>query len=286
MIHVLFSPGCYGTFVSKCLYYLTDLGGPDLDQFNFDSQGSSHDFRKVLFNNQYIVCMHPEMDQAMHSLQSVDLLDENLQQNIVCVLPCRDHGLDYFDNQFAKQEQAKILEFIKSLYTEQEIEHKLLNFWHYNKNLDVDVPRWIIREWCSLWIQNVLLASYSLEPFAKFDKALRVSTQDVCENLYDTLHDVSKKLQLTLLVSRDNIDILHDKFLKHQKFHNMQKKCVDWVKQVLNNQPAQSPCLTILDEAYVQALLRDNNYEIQCHGLEHFPTWSQDLYRIIYHVSS
>ena len=56
--------------------------------------------------------------------------------------------------------------------------------------------------------------------------------------------------------------------------------------QTITNNNTDSPCQTLIDEAYVQHSLREQGYEIQCDGLDTFPTNSRDLREIIYENSN
>jgi hypothetical protein len=80
--------------------------------------------------------------------------------------------------------------------------------------------------------------------------------------------------------SEENIKNNHRLFLEKQSYHNSQKRIINWVDNIVNNIDAESPCRTILDEAYVQHLLRNRGYEIQCDGLNLFPATALKLKKI------
>jgi len=59
-----------------------------------------------------------------------------------------------------------------------------------------------------------------------------------------------------------------------------QAKIDKWIEDVLNNIPSISPCKTIYEEAYVQAKLKQRNWDIQCADLDDFPKVASQLSNI------
>lgn len=271
MIKVLFPPGCYGTFLTKCLYKLTTLNQTKDYSFVFDEFGSSHDYR--FSNNRHLIdCGHLET----LSVEPVD--------NLVVIVPSEHHQLDYFDNQFWKSEKNHICNYIHTLYDSSEVENKLCQDWNYSGQLTNNTPAWILREWCSFWVQDCLNHSYNVQKYQSFDQAMYVSTQDIFENLSTVMFTLANKLSLTVIVDELKIAEIQEDFVKNQQLHGIQKKCQDWVDDIIEGTDSISPCLTIFDEAFVQHLLRQYRYEIKCNELNLYPTNASEFNRIIYHV--
>ena len=272
MINVLFPPGCYGTFLTKCLYSLTNLNQQKDYCFEFDKFGSSHSHRRNKESRHVINCGH------------LETLDVNPSDKLVVILPCQNHKLDYLDNQFWKQENKQIVGYLHSMYNPNEIKVKLSQSWNYHDDLSTETPTWILREWCSFWINDCLNAGYDFLKYQKFDYATYITTNDIFEDLEDVIFVLAKKLELKVQVTGTQIREIQEKFKQSQLLHNIQKKCLVWVDNVIEKHNADSPCLTVFDEAFVQHLLRQNGYEIQCDQLNVFPKNSVDLNSIIYHV--
>lgn len=275
MIKVLFPPGCYGTFLSKCIYELTDLSGKhsylgaEVD-FSFGAAGDSHDFRKNTNAKKFILAGHSH------------ILHQNYSDLIVSVLPCGEHFLDYYDNQLYKKERNQIVSYIKTMFSAAEIQQKLSDGWKYNDELQVDAPTWILREWCSFWLRDCLAASYDLELWSDLPAKVYVDTQELFSNLYDILKNITQKLDLNLIATSSQIELLQQEFIKAQRFHGIQNRCDAWVNRLLKGYDDPTPCLTIFDEAWTQHRLRCHGYEIQCDGLNQFPRNSTELSKIIY----
>jgi hypothetical protein len=274
MIKILFPPGCYGTFLSRCLYNYSSLNTDqvNISSLEFDEDGSSHEFRKNKIAHRVISCCH--FDQ----LDSIDTDD------IVTILPCKQHRLDYVDNHFAKHGKSKIISHITNVIDQKNIEHKLATRWEYHDQLDENVPRWILREWFSFWLVDFFDGGYNDQLYRQVKSKYQTNTLSLFTNLEKVIQDSLKALDLEF-VEHDLIQTTQKDFVANQKYHGIQIRCDKWVESLLGNaDPISNPCLTIFDEAYVQYLLRKNGYEIKCNGLEHYPLTLTEMKDLIYHV--
>lgn len=270
MIKVCFPPGCYGTYVTQCVYNYTNLRTSPLVKFKFGNHGDSHGHR--INNNAYSVI------QSGHA----DTLCQTEHDRMVAILPCANYQLDYYNNQFFKENQGHIIDYILTQMSVTEAEQKLKTHWGYTGPFDNNVPHWILREWCSFWIDNVLKESYNTTTYMALKSVYQLSTQDIFENFEESLKQIAQVLGLTITVDQDIINDQHREFLSLQKFHNSQINCRRYVHNLLAGINYNMPLNSIFDEAYVQHLLRQQNLEIQCDGLNTFPTSTQDLKTILY----
>jgi hypothetical protein len=203
-------------------------------------------------------------------------------EQVVVVVPCRAHALDYYDNQFFKTQQEQVIGYLLYQMSEEEISSKLIAHWGYQGKFDDTVPKWIMREWCSFWISDVLDQSYNSGQYNKINATVQISTQDIFENWTESFSQLALSLNLTLTVDADTIKKQHDHFLKVQKFHNIQIKCQQYVSDLLNDVNSKIVLHSIFDEAYIQQLLRQHNLEIRCDGLDAFPESTQQLKTLTY----
>lgn len=273
MIKVYFPPGCYGTYIARCIYNFTNLRPIPFEDFIFDSNGSSHDF----WNKQKELSSIINYGHIGAPYLNVDA------ENVVAVLPCRDHKLDYFDNQYFKAENERLFDYVLNQILEEEVFYKLKTHWNYTGKL-VDVPRWIMREWCSFWLNDVLKQSYESGEYNNIDSSVQILTPDIFDNWIESFAQMIQALQLTITVEVDVIKKQHNQFLKLQKFNNIQLKCEQYVKDVINDVNNNMTLHSIFDEAYVQYLLRQQNFEIHCDGLNIFPSTTQQLKTLIYAI--
>ena len=270
MINIIFPPGCYGTYITRCLYNYTNLRNVLFTEFEFDSAGSSHYHRENSHARSVI--------QAKH----VDTFDHDPTIQLVVVVPCVEHSLDYYNNQFFKNCHGQLIQYITAQMTTAEIKHKLSHQWNYHGEFDESVPHWIMREWCSYWIADVLDLSYNTTTYHMLDSIVKISTKDIFENYIETLTKIVSALELTFTVDQEVINTQHNKFLAVQQFHNSQHKCYQYVQDLLAGVDTNIVVNSIFDEAYIQHLLRQHHIEIQCDGLNTFPDNTHHLRTIIY----
>jgi|688.fasta_scaffold76856_5 hypothetical protein len=271
MINVIFPPGCYGTYVARCIYNYTNLRKEPYGEFTFNNDGNSHQHWDNLLAKSTITQVHIE---TFKSAKDDDI--------IVSILPCTSHRLDYVNNQFVKQQHRKLIKYISLLLEPADIEYKLATHWNYHGKFDETVPRWIMREWCSFWINDLLEASYNPIRYQELNSVAQLTTQDIFENYIERLTEIVSKLELTFTIDLSIIHQQHVKFLSLQKLHNSQLRCEQYVHNLLDGNNNEITVYSIFDEAYIQHLLRLNNLELQCNGLDLFPTTTQQLRNLTY----
>jgi hypothetical protein len=272
MIKVLYPPGCYGTYVARCLYNWTSLRSEPYEPFTFDSTGSSHVYRESSAARQAVICGH------------LDNLRMDFQDVLVTIMPESEHRLDYYDNQFHKQNQKHLVDFITSQLSQDEIHHKLKHQWNYDKKFDETCPRWILREFFSFWIADCLEQGYSQKHYASVPSAFSFTTKDIFLNFLNTFNHMCDALKLQIDLDASQMQLDHTKFLNNQIYHNQQNRCDQWIQSCLLGEDGVSPCQTIFDEAYVQNQLRIQGYEIMCDQLDLFPTCSGKLKNLLYAI--
>jgi hypothetical protein len=170
MVKVFFPPGCYGTYVTRCIYNYTNLRNEPFVEFTFSDTGNSHQH----WNN-----MQAILKIQQGHIKTLSYTDNDV---VVSILPCKSHRLDYYNNQFFKQQHGKLIEYILTSLSLDKIEHKLATHWNYNGKFDKTVPRCIMREWCSLWINDALEAAYNPLQYQELNSVAQLTTQDIFEN--------------------------------------------------------------------------------------------------------
>jgi len=267
MIFVLYPPGCYGSYVAKCVYYYTELNPNDAATFNFDSTGSSHDIRNNVDLLSKIKTTHEIKDHAGAT---------------VSILPVENRYLDYFNNQFSKQSRSDLMAYILDIFPDQSILDNLKK-WGLSKPSISSSPRWILREFFSYCLIDCMSNGYQVHNFVGSDY-VSITADDIFDNFYATYQHIVKQLGLTITTEFESIIQNHEIFLQKQQFHNSQINCNSWVQDILNSDTLDSvsPCQTIFDESYIQYLLRQQGYEIECDNLNIFPSTTSEMKKIIY----
>ena len=272
MIKVYFPQGCYGTYLARCIYNYTNLRTEPFEEFVFDNDGSSHQF-----------WLKKEALLPIIQYGHINTLDLSIHADqVFVVLPCEEHKLDYYNNHFFKCEREQLIDYILIQMSKEEAVHKLNTHWNYISEFDDTVPRWIMREWCSFWIKDVLDQSYNLGDYSKINSMGQLTTQDIFENWTESFTKLALSANLALTVDADTIQKQHEQFLKLQKFHNIQLKCEQHVADLINGINSNITLHSIFDEAYIQQLLRQHNIEIRCDGLNVFPSTTAQLRTLTY----
>ena len=271
MIKICYPPGCYGSYLTRCIVNYTELNTNQVDDFDFDASGSSHSIRTngIL---QVIYSGHLFCNRTFE-----------LPDSIITILPDKDHGLDYFNNQFVKQDLGELVNYTLNHFPIEEINNKLTDHWNYSGHFDKNVPRWILREFFSMWITDSIASGYSFAAYNNVPAVLQITTQNIFTDYLNTIHMISDALQLKRTVDNDTILKNHSKFLNAQMFHNSQLNCEKWVMDTINgadNLPC--PSQTIFDESYIQYYFKLLGHEIQCDGLNDFPNTTTEMKKIIY----
>ena len=242
MIYVTWPPGCYGYYVMQSIFAYSNLSTNQ--QIKIEPTGSSHGFQK---GNNF------RMNHKMEPF--ADIIIE----------PVQGHWLDYINNQYLKVNHGDAIKNVETIFPD--YKKNMADFWK-----DIDQP-WVMREWTSFWLYDVMAESYK-----HVDGHL--STKDLyTKNVFPELIN---RLGLTVIVDDATMKHNQSNWIAQQRFHNSQYRCDAWVQDVLTNNNTASPCQTMLDEAYVQHCLREQGYEIHCDGLDIFPTNSSDLRELIY----
>ena len=243
MIHVTWPPGCYGNYVIQSIWAYSNLGNGA--EIKIEPTGSSHGFRKK--ENGF------RMDHLCESTADV------------IVAPSAEHQLDYMNNQLVKMENNNIFQSVQK------------SFPNWNAIITDNWPNsdsfWALREWISFWLVDNMKQAY---PTIKG----HITTLDLFNK--NVFPDLINRLGLTLVADTATMKNNQSKWIVQQRYHNSQYRCDKWIKDVIANNETDSPCQTILDEAYVQHCLRKQGYEIRCDGLDNFPKSSSELKELIY----
>ena len=272
MIKIYFAPGCYGNYLGQCLYYFTNLSDQKIGNFEIDQTGSSHSFRYNSHAKKYLQVGHPAADTTASS-----------QDILIAIINDSQHWLDYYNNHFIKQQQSQITKNISENFSLQEVENKLKNQWNYSGSLD-HAPKWILREFLSLCIRDVLHNGYGTYNFDINTATATISTQDFFIDFLNQFKKLCSQLSLQINVNDDTIIANNKLFIDAQQYHGSQLACEHWAQSIINKIKAPSPIQTVIDEAYVQHCLRQLGYEIQCNDLDQFADSADKMADLIYKI--
>lgn len=276
MIIVLAPPGCYGSYIARCLTYYCN---PDTSDYtmDFDVHGSSHAFWDERLKQ-----------KSENKVKNLHYNSGKINSpNRILILPDNDHLLDYYNNQYSKKNNNNLCEFLTTLFDYNYINNKLKTHWNYRNGFNNYTPLWIIREFCSFWMIDSWKHTYNKQHYLNIGYIYAISAEDLWQpNFYQLLKTVSGSVGETLYSSQAIVEKNHQAFLNKQKYHNSHKAVIKWVDDLLNGTDSENPCQTVFDEAYVQYLLREKGVEIKCNELNIFPKTANEFKDYLYEAST
>jgi len=275
MYEIFYPPGCYGHYIASSIYYYTNLNSDstlsNLKDFAF-RDGSSHSLRDI------DDCPVRSFDDTKSRLIHLIHLPERIEsKNPITIQPCNNHDLDYLINVLVKEYNNDYDVHVKTVLGDAIVEKYKR---HYNGTLD-NVPKWIQREILSYMINDI---SYNPDDYVKpeLPQSLAIKISDIFSNFIGTLDLIINHWGLKKIVSNDVILYKHNEFLETQQYHNIQYKVQKFCESVISNTDANYQFLNLYDEAYMQHLLRENSYELKCHGLDDLPSVSGEFKTLMY----
>jgi hypothetical protein len=143
------------------------------------------------------------------------------------------------------------------------------------------VPVWQLREMVSFEHNNNI---DQYQPVVS-DQVINVAVRQLVHDFQGTVVSVLQYLDLPI-VHDDQFDRIKNQWLDSEKFINVDSLCQHIVSAVLTGEEFKwsADQLTLIDEAYIQYLLRQNRLELRCYGLDTFPTSSVQLKELLYLV--
>jgi len=279
MIKVLFPPGCYGHYLTGCLYSYTNLNTTNF-KFELGQDGSSHVFWNHSDCKTKIINQH----LMIANQYSFTIGDKYAgPTDTVTIIPEPDHYLDYINNQYRKFYNYNFDKFLQDKWWREDLKSKLHTVWNIEDTTQ-SIPQWVLREYYSFVFLDFLETNNDRQTYVDSECVASISAQDFFGNFSTTLENLCEKLNLHLDLT--HLSSTHETFLQRQIYHNTQLAIDQWIQDLVthNTTVIADPCKTFLDEIYVQAKLRAHGYEIRCNGLDQFPKNFNQMKKLIYKI--
>jgi hypothetical protein len=268
-IKVVFAPGCYGHYITACLYTFSDLndtGKPVLQ----DAVSNSHYIRQEPWFGTKLYCEHPDV----YAPGSCD--------HSMVLIPSSDHGLDYFVNNFVKTHSNSWSVWTRRHIPQQVLQAKL-DQWGMGINSQ-SPPRWIQREFLSWHILSWISAGYDANQYRTMDHSVAIECRDLFGQLTPVLTAAAQRLGLRITAPEPVIESCHNAFRARQQYHGIQNRCKSWCDSVLSNTAADLEFDNLVAESWTQAYLRQQGFEVRCQDLDTWPSGSETMRSYIYEV--
>ena len=289
IIPIAYHGGTYGTYLEWCLYSLTST-----DQLvsPFTKVGNSHNFKEgnylefdavsgFLNTNQSakFARFHPKTKQQ-HSISA--RLDQvcDLAQHMIYIYPDRNSVLLTINHWFSKMSSCWWTDKF-SITTDA---NKLYQFWPVEPGTAIqDIAIWIRREFLSFYFMPAWhnqVEWYHPDHWQNPNCCV-ITVRELLNHFEETLQKIRVFCGIEYVRPVQDLLPFHEQNLKNQKYLHHDRVCADIIRAVTDNQDFSWESLSLPSEAWIQWQLRNLGYEIQCHGLDKFPTNSVHLHELL-----
>jgi hypothetical protein len=289
---IVFNGGSYGTYLEWCLTTLT--GGNEIVH-PFNANGNSHNFqgnglKDIVDWRQYLssgqqhqfIRTHPKTDKN-HSITANMLEIAQDADKIIYLYPDKSRLLLVINNFFYK---------IWTNWLENAFQYdinptKIYSNWPVERNTPIDkIPKWIMREFLSYYLMPAWYNQVEWDHSKTWNhpKSLLVTVSDLLFDFETTILKIQKFCKLDYKLSVSDLFEAHRTMLDLQTHIDQDRICQEVLNCVHSQTYSEWPILSLPSEAYIQWELRNQGLEIQCHGLDKFPTNSLQLKELLYPV--
>lgn len=287
MINVFFVPGMFGSTVEYVLRNFTVEHTP-VDAYICED-GSMHSFSK---------------EAHFRNLDSIDLKLSTQDYKITTpIYPFKDlhlpEILDCYKNfsscpnilVYADSLSSAELNILFQFYkiAEGKVLNKGLDIFSDNNNRNVlqwnaaytswqDMKRWEWREWFSLFYVD-WVSEWQISEKQVPESFLKIKNTNI---LFDTEETFYKIIDFCKLTPKHGIKQFANEWQRFQQYIIDEFVLIDQIiNHTLKHVDFSWNTLSVVSEAIVQQKLRSLNYEIQCDGLNIFPTDAKSLYSLL-----
>jgi len=291
-IPIIFNGGAYGTYLEWVFTTLTTKI-PIVPPFT--QNGNSHRYvgQHLLDMSGWInyvssknlsrfVRLHPKTTKEESLSKNLDLIMSSVDKAIY-LYPDQDSVLLNVNNQYSKirtdwwQTRLRDAQFTDDLYSN----------WPVKSGTPVDqIPTWILREILSF---NLMPSWYDqIEWYHpskwQHPKCLVVDIHAILYQFESTLTCIQNFCNLQFTKQIRELIPYHNQMLQLQKYLDQDRLCRQLVHSTIVGNQFNCTELSLVSQSWIQWELRNQGFEIECHGLDIFPTNSIQLKKLIYPI--
>ena len=291
-VAIVYTAGSYGTYLEWCLTSLTttnEIVAP------FTSVGNSHQFdgnyldgvkgwQKYLSSTQKysFVRLHPKNTQ--HDNLSI-ILDYicNTSQSAIYLYPDPDSVLLCVNNYL-----TKVWDNWWDYHLKNYIDKRLIyENWPVSRNTKIDqIPLWIQREFLSFYLMPSWFDQIEWNHLERWShpNVCAITIKDLLFDFEKTLGKIQKHCGSKFIRPVSDLIPYHNNNIRLQANLGQDQLCQDIVNSTISNQDLDWGTLPFGSEIWIQWRLRELGFEIECHGLDIFPTNSVQLKELLYPI--
>ena len=291
-IAITFAGGTYGTYLEWCLTTLTS----DVEvQLPFTDSGNSHLFAGNHLKNitgweRYLnsgdnfkfARMHPKTFETDSLSKNMDYICDTAS-SVIYLYPGRDSLLLCVNNYF-----SKIWVDWQSYQFNSHIDpNTIYDNWPVAHGTPIkNIDNWIMREFLSFYLMPAWMNQtewYHIDTWSH-PKCCVVTTTDLLHNFESSLQRICDHANIIPTRKISDLVPYHAHNLSLQQHLTQDQICNDIIQSVLSDTDISWNSLSLPSEAWIQWELRNRGFEIQCNGLDKFPTNSVQLRELLYQI--
>lgn len=147
-----------------------------------------------------------------------------------------------------------------------------------------DVPLWVRREFLSYYLMPAWYdqVEWRLTDSWQHPRCLVISVTDLLHRPDYVLEKISDFTEWSWTREFKEVAPIHQSMIDLQQFIDQDRTCKEIIQCLQSGQDLAWSELPLPSQAWVQWKIRESQHEIQCHGLEQFPTNSSQLRTLLY----
>lgn len=287
-IPIIYSGGCYGTFIEWCLNYFSG----NTKSIPFNSNGNSHKFLgNQVFNiagwreylrqdlRCHLVRLHPKTLESESLIENLNEVLDSVDQAIL-LYAGRQSLLLNLNNKFNKVWAEGWL-----AHNEHSFQKNLIA-WGRGKNLST-METWEVREFLSLYMMPQCLAETEFNNILTYQnpKLFKIEIRDLIDNFECTIRQLMSYCELPVVAN--NFDAIYNQWAPLQ-VHTQKDIIVDNIVNAIiagTEYDWGEGKLSLIDESIVQMRLKDlHELDLKCYNLNVFPTNTTDLKKLLFNA--
>lgn len=273
---IAYPGGCYGNFVGWTLEWMQDKY--PLDYRPFTEKNNSHNWNGNFRSNVDEAVLIPMERSHVHPIQH---RTDNLIFNIEKLLTAYDKVILLYPalNDFVWHINNKQTKIFKDGWIKHNQSQLDMSNWEGDQ-------LWELREYLSLYLydQNKAEIGYNNVIDYTNDKVFKIQINQIRDSLPALFAELAGWLGILNVRTSDELTKLHTDWLQNEPYLYKDRLIENIVDAIINNKFLEMNGLSIVDESQVQHRLRIAGYEIECYGLNEWPSTTTQLRELVYKV--
>jgi len=291
-IPIIFNGGAYGTYLEWALTTLTNKLAVTPP---FNQNGNSHLYvgRHLLDMNGWNNYLNSKNLSQFVRLHPKSTKEESISKNLDFIMSSVDKAIYLYPDQ--NSVLLNVNNFYSKIWTDwwserlldTQFADNLYSNWPVKSGTPVDqIPIWILREILSFNLMPSWHDEIEWHHPSKWQdpKCLVIDIHAILYNFESTLIRIQNFCNLQFTKQIKELIPYHNQMLQKQKYLDQDRLCRQIVHSTVGGNQFNWTELSLVSQSWIQWELRNQGFEIECYGLDIFPTNSIQLKKLIYPI--